>query len=702
VKNLIDYIIREPEGDDHKKGHKYPFMASEILNCDVNKINDFFTATEAELLLKERKMSSMSNADSDMVLSSDDHLNAFSNEKKAVTQEESGEEPKEVNEFKELKEEHKSETKEQIEEVQGNSNEANLHNKSISELINVENLEESTQGQMEPARNRIELLDYLFSFLETDGDLNYVLVGYFAKFLNMLLNKFPHKIIGYIYNERPEILDRLLQHSDKKSIAEVVPKLLLVESYLSSDKDKASSLSIEKSNTSNAFANLSCPINLNLDSILAVRKTVLVNLFRKLSIIGSDPEKTSNIANICIEITENKNVLEILLAERGILEHLAETLALNLYEQVDDANFVLNYNYNEVLNVFVNIIRFTQIENLKTPTYKNEIEDIVNSDQKNQKEMLENTLLGECVLQHLEGILRNFLPFPDPDKIYSYQIEGTFGNYYKPLGSKRVKLVELVFYLLNYFKNVQSVLDKILVKSEFLNYLVFYFFQHEWNNLYQLNFENFMKAYLNNISNHPEMTRYLFEELKLLEVFIQKGTPSTEDCEAGFSFNSGRKINHGYFAILIELCHKLSMVEGNHPSFKAAYSTPEWEGFLKEKVHYWRKLFDRRLCVPEAPHSTHMDEFTTHHEHPKEDPKEETNETEEHRGDADNNPFQRDDYFFNMGGESDDWFNSKKNDDNFGASDMLEDINSFEFVDESRNFSKRKPSQEEILLKEKE
>jgi hypothetical protein len=217
-----------------------------------------------------------------------------------------------------------------------------------------------------------------------------------------------------------------------------------------------------------------------------------------------------------------------------------------------------------------------------------------------------------------------------------------------------------------------------------------------------LNFENFMKAYLNNISNHPEMTRYLFEEMKLLEVFIHKGTPSTEDCEAGFSFNSGRKINHGYFAILIELCHKLSMVEGNNPSFKAAYSTPEWEAFLKEKVHYWRKLFDRRLCVPEAPHSTHLDEFTTHHEDPKEDPKEETNETEEHRGDADNNPFQRDDYFFNMGGESDDWFNSKKNDDNFGASDMLEDLNSFEFVDESRNFSKRKPSQEEILLKEKE
>jgi hypothetical protein len=658
-----------------------------------------------------------------MVLSSEDHMSSLDKLEVKKSQ------PEEVGKSTEVQENKESSSADSSpsEEPHASTSDSNLNNKSISELINVENLEEGTQGHLESSRNKIDLLDHLFSFLETDGDLNYVLVGYFSKFLNLLLNKFPHKIIGYIFNERQDILERILDHSDKKSLAEVAPKILLVESYLSgSEKDKATSLSIEKSNTSNAFANLSSPLNLNLDSILATRRTLLIKLFKKL-IINDDPEKISNLANICIEVTENRNILEIILTEKSILEHLTRTLAINLNEQTDDANFALNYNYQEILNVFINIIRYTQVENLKTPTYKNESEDIVNSDNNNQQESLENTLLGECVLHNLEGILKNFLPCKVNDSSINtetstlisesteensepqekptsptLQLEGTFGNFYKPLGSKRVKLVEFVYYLLNYFKNVQSVLDKILIQSEFLKYMISYFFQHEWNNLYQLNFENFLKAYLNNINNHPEMTRYLFEELKFLEILIAKGSASTEDSEAGFSFNSGRKINHGYFAVLIELCHKISLIELNNPSFKNNYTTPRWESFLKEKVNYWRRLFDRRLCVPEAPHSTMAEELshTIHvNDDQKEEPKEET--TEEHR-ESESNPFQRDDYFFNMGNENDDWFNSKKPEDNFGTGEMLEDINSFEFVEETRNYSKRKPSQEEILLKEKE
>lgn len=697
------------------------------MNCDVNKINDFFTTTEAELFLKDRKMSNISNTDSDMILSSEDHTINLEKLDVKKLQPEDGEKSTELQEN--IDKSSKDSTPSASDEPQAPLLDSNLNNKSISDLINVENFEDGTQGHIEPSRNKIDLLDHLFSFIETDGDLNYVLVGYFSKFLNLLLNKFPHKIIGYIYNERPDILEKILYHCDKKSLSEVAPKILLIESYLSgSEKDKATSLSIEKSNTSNAFAYLSSPLNLNLESILATRRTMLIKLFKKL-IIKDDPEKISNLANICIEVTENRNILEIILNEKSILDHLTSTLAFNLNEQIDDSNFIFNYNYQEILNVFINIIRYTQVENLKTPTYKNESDDIVNSDNDKQHESLENTLLGECVLHNLEEILKNFSPSKgsgseseintetpkvisestnknneptEKSNISTTQLEGTFGNFYKPLGGKRVKLVEFVYYLLNYFKNVQSVLDKILIQSDYLKHMINYFFQHEWNNLYQLNFENFLKSYLNNINNHPEMTRYLFDELKFIEILITKGSVSTEDSEAGFSFNSGRKINNGYFAVLIELCHKISLIESNNSNFKNNYSTPKWENFLKEKVNYWRRLFDRRLCVPEAPQSTMAEEFshTIHvNDDIKEEPKEET--TEEHR-ESDNNPFQRDDYFFNMGNENDDWFNSKKAEDNFGTGEMLDDINSFEFVDEPRSYSKRKPSQEEILLKEKE
>src|SRR5207342_3512845 len=74
VRRLIDYIITEPEVDDLKRGHKFPFVASELLNCDVGKINDYFTTTEAEFVIKDRKVSNISQADSDMILISEDHF----------------------------------------------------------------------------------------------------------------------------------------------------------------------------------------------------------------------------------------------------------------------------------------------------------------------------------------------------------------------------------------------------------------------------------------------------------------------------------------------------------------------------------------------------------------------------------------------------------------------------------------------------
>lgn len=44
VKLLLDYIIKFPKEDDYKIGYKFPFIASEILNCDIDKIlNYFFT-----------------------------------------------------------------------------------------------------------------------------------------------------------------------------------------------------------------------------------------------------------------------------------------------------------------------------------------------------------------------------------------------------------------------------------------------------------------------------------------------------------------------------------------------------------------------------------------------------------------------------------------------------------------------------------
>jgi hypothetical protein len=48
LKVLIDYITVMPADDDgHERGHKYPFIAGEIFNCEINEVLDkFFEAPE--------------------------------------------------------------------------------------------------------------------------------------------------------------------------------------------------------------------------------------------------------------------------------------------------------------------------------------------------------------------------------------------------------------------------------------------------------------------------------------------------------------------------------------------------------------------------------------------------------------------------------------------------------------------------------
>jgi len=44
IKQLIDFITVMPEEDEHNRGHKYPFYASEVFSCDMTEVIDkFFT-----------------------------------------------------------------------------------------------------------------------------------------------------------------------------------------------------------------------------------------------------------------------------------------------------------------------------------------------------------------------------------------------------------------------------------------------------------------------------------------------------------------------------------------------------------------------------------------------------------------------------------------------------------------------------------
>ena len=170
---LIDYSLKMPTEDDPKKGHKFPFNATEIICSHNSAITDKF----------------------------------FENEKK---DEKMDIEKEEIKNEEEKKEENKKE-----EEKILNDDKMEIDEKSIN---NNEKNEE----------NKINLLDYFFEFLQSESTVeNYVLIGYFNKILNHFLQNRTHQILTYIYSENgTKIIDGLIKHLNRKLIGECIKSLL--------------------------------------------------------------------------------------------------------------------------------------------------------------------------------------------------------------------------------------------------------------------------------------------------------------------------------------------------------------------------------------------------------------------------------------------------------------------------------------------
>jgi len=53
IKELIDFITVMPDEDEHKRGHKYPFMANEVFNCDIQEVIEKFFMAPCDDIVEE-------------------------------------------------------------------------------------------------------------------------------------------------------------------------------------------------------------------------------------------------------------------------------------------------------------------------------------------------------------------------------------------------------------------------------------------------------------------------------------------------------------------------------------------------------------------------------------------------------------------------------------------------------------------------
>ena len=499
IKQMIDYIIKEPPNDaSQDKGYKFPWICSQIFNLGDSNIMKYFLKTN-----------------------------------------------KELEEDKKKEEERENNKNEQSSENTKTDDDKNKKNKkiNINEIVRQKGKE-----------NKIELLDYLLTFLSSDSEPNYVLCGYFASIIKTLLNMDQTLIIKYLYVENKEFIRKLIYHSYRQSISEILNKIV---QYDSNEEE------------------------FNIEDMALIRMDILEGLFDKID-ANMDNEKLDSISTLIKSISTDEKLLSDMLNNKKIIECLVTRPLRNINlvskDNISD-EFIINKrrNFDILIDIIINWINSINSFDIDIPSTDGSDDENENENE-NEKNNInyKHTILSYELFKVLDNLIK--VNFNKNDEIESNEnkiLQCFDEKFLVPLGLFRIKIVELLGNLFTYFKNIPQLYDKLLIDCQFFENAFKYLFEYELNNIYQDALLSLFKKFLNYSDKHPLLAEFLFEKLNLIDLIISKlkdteisqksETPEDISKKDRFLYQSGNTTSRGYIAFLISLSYKINTIIGGEP-----------------------------------------------------------------------------------------------------------------------------------------
>ena len=499
IKQMIDYIIKEPPNDaSQDKGYKFPWICSQIFNLGDSNIMKYFLKTN-----------------------------------------------KELEEDKKKEEERENNKNEQSSENTKTDDDKNKKNKkiNINEIVRQKGKE-----------NKIELLDYLLTFLSSDSEPNYVLCGYFASIIKTLLNMDQTLIIKYLYVENKEFIRKLIYHSYRQSISEILNKIV---QYDSNEEE------------------------FNIEDMALIRMDILEGLFDKID-ANMDNEKLDSISTLIKSISTDEKLLSDMLNNKKIIECLVTRPLRNINlvskDNISD-EFIINKrrNFDILIDIIINWINSINSFDIDIPSTDGSDDENENENE-NEKNNInyKHTILSYELFKVLDNLIK--VNFNKNDEIESNEnkiLQCFDEKFLVPLGLFRIKIVELLGNLFTYFKNIPQLYDKLLIDCQFFENALKYLFEYELNNIYQDALLSLFKKFLNYSDKHPLLAEFLFEKLNLIDLIISKlkdteisqksETPEDISKKDRFLYQSGNTTSRGYIAFLISLSYKINTIIGGEP-----------------------------------------------------------------------------------------------------------------------------------------
>ena len=415
----------------------------------------------------------------------------------------------------------------------------NIEDRNIMKYFYKTNNELENKNENNENSNNIEMLDYLLSFLYNDSELNYVLCGYFSSLIKNLLNLEYNTIIKYLYLEKKESIQKMIYHSYRCSISEILEKILQYD-----NKDE---------------------INKN-ELIPRIRKQLLEELFDKID-IDMETEKLFSLSTLITNLSSDEKLLSEMLKNKKIIKCLVSN-PLNhinlLINNKKKENIILNRRRNFIILVdtIINWLHSINDNDIILPKLSNE-----NLKNKKCKKVL-HTILSNELFNILVDLVKYNFNKTNKNKGEQKILQCFDEKSLSPLGFYRIKIVELLENLFPYFKNISSLYDKLLIEIQFFESAFIYLFEYEFNNLYQDALLSLLKTFLNYSDDHKILAEHLFNKMNLTDIIINH----LKDVEINdsdiisdktkFKYKSGNTTNHGYIAFLISLSYKLNTIVG--------------------------------------------------------------------------------------------------------------------------------------------
>ena len=460
-------------------------------------------------------------------------------EEEKKEEEKKEEEKKEEGPKKEEGEKKEEEKKEEEKKEEGQKKEEG--EKKEEEENKGEEGDENEEEKSEPesTENKIELLDYFFSFLpkEEDKKLNYVLCGYFSSLIVNLLSLNPLVFLKYIYKERSDVLDRMVTHCYRKSISDTLSKLLHFENYLQNDPLDDETKQEMNNTRSMLFSDIFDKIKIDMDNEdLTSIYYFITGLF--------DPLNIHEEKEIFKGITENKRIMRFLIYRPF---HDLDLINGN----AENWEIIVNRRRNFCVIIDIILFFLVNIKKLKLD---------IPTNTSDSKFTINHTRLSEEIFNELGNLIKN--NFNKRNNEEKTILQSFNELQLKPLGEYKIKIVDLLSHLVPYFKNISKFFDEILIENEFFKNAFDYLYEYEWNNIYQDALLSLLKTLLNEANDHQLIQDHIFNTLKIYEI-IKKYTNKEDKFKLSGEIST--PIDHGYYSFFISLSYKINTVVGGTP-----------------------------------------------------------------------------------------------------------------------------------------